>query len=420
MSGSPPSSGLMAAWTFDGGNNRGEVVVWDTMGSSDEDDWQRVLDKDHVFVGECVLENGLIRLWIQQPTVKYNVKLYVYLNGSWQEFGRLYDVNTPFEYAVFDSIESLSLDKVEIIVYGTDSNLSKTSNYIKNRITLSRGSPFAEVEFLETDQTSAFRFHLGVAVGIEADFVYIQDDCIGDYALSLTTTNSDPSDNWGVMIRKDAGYLALMFVNQTPSTYFRTYQGKRLEYWYVRPPTMSQLKFLVGALPFDEYTNLFKEAEDASLYSGATVDDTQTDDSGNSVLLDAQYEIVIWEMNPNTLPLGRYIAYVRAKDSNQVADDLQFRVFNETDDRYLNEEGDYAEFKLTSTFDYYGIVFDITEDDADDWIRFWARKATTSANSIWIDYFLIIPIGNGESWPQDLAHGAMRGFSQRFNVLRRP
>ena len=30
-------------WTFNGGSNRGEVIVWDTMGSSDESDWQRVL-----------------------------------------------------------------------------------------------------------------------------------------------------------------------------------------------------------------------------------------------------------------------------------------------------------------------------------------------------------------------------------------
>ena len=39
-------------------------------------------------------------------------------------------------------------------------------------------------------------------------------------------------------------------------------------------------------------------------------------------------------------------------------------------------------------------------------------KVTANANDIFVDYFLIVPIGDGESFPQDLSHSALRGRGQ--------
>jgi|GEM_PF-5680656 hypothetical protein len=58
----------------------GEVKVYDTMGSSDESQWVRVYSKEHEFVGDCVVENGLIR-WVLNQTV--GTDTYVWDGTTW-------------------------------------------------------------------------------------------------------------------------------------------------------------------------------------------------------------------------------------------------------------------------------------------------------------------------------------------------
>jgi len=153
------------------------------------------------------------------------------------------------------------------------------------------------------------------------------------------------------------------------------------------------------------------------LGGGAMVDTTQTDDSGDSVLLDAQGEYTQYGFTGGTdLPTGRYIVFVRAKDTNQVANDLKLWFKNSTDDRWISQENAAVLKTLTASFAYCGVIIDITSNDVGDSIILKVEKNTTAVNSIYVDYFLIIPLTNGESWPQDLAYNAMRSVSKQRKI----
>jgi len=47
------------------------------------------------------------------------------------------------------------------------------------------------------------------------------------------------------------------------------------------------------------------------------------------------------------------------------------------------------------------------------------NKQTANANEIYVDYFLIVPLGDGRDWPQDLAHAALCTSDNRRRVFRR-
>ena len=142
--------------------------------------------------------------------------------------------------------------------------------------------------------------------------------------------------------------------------------------------------------------------------------------SGSSaVVFDAIDEYNIQTFNPFLeLPVGRYLCIIRAKDTDQVNNDFVLRARNQTDGTKLQEENDNRFVQLTSSFAYYQIVFDVTENDIQDDVRIpWVSKATATENTIFVDYFLIIPIGNGESFPQDLAHNAMRIAGKQRKIV---
>lgn len=99
---------------------------------------------------------------------------------------------------------------------------------------------------------------------------------------------------------------------------------------------------------------------------------------------------------------------VRAKDTDNVASDLGWRPYNETDSSQRSQENEQPTKTLTSSFAYYFAIFDIQTADDGDRYTIRAMKLLATENTMFIDYFLIIPIGDGESFPQDLAHAAMR------------
>ena len=88
---------------------------------------------------------------------------------------------------------------------------------------------------------------------------------------------------------------------------------------------------------------------------------------------------------------------------------------------FRNETMDYVDFQLTTSFAYWGIVFDVTQEDCDggDALHLVARKALAANDYIRVDYFLILPMGNGENYPQDVAHVALRDITQERRLFNR-
>jgi hypothetical protein len=142
----------------------------------------------------------------------------------------------------------------------------------------------------------------------------------------------------------------------------------------------------------------------------------ETLSGGVAVVLDAQNEYVEYTPEAGTnLPEGRYLAVYRAKDTEQVADDSETTLYDTDDAEYRNEQNGDIQDTLTAAFAYYIEVFDITAEDVSDTdvIRFRITKETATENTIFVDYFLLIFLGEGESGPMDLAHGALQAGSRK-------
>lgn len=409
------TDGLVGEWKFDGDNDRAEVKVYDTNNSDDESDWTRVFDVNHQFVGDCVVENGLIRVQIKEGQ-EQGFKLHWWNGESWEQFDGFlkiqqqvwnsYPATTPY----LEKIEKLTMEEVRVRLRMHHSSYSTIL-----RISIRRGSYLIEIEVINSTASQ-------VSVtwpGSDCTIGLFSFDAPAYAPTDTGATHGNESDN-GSLAFNTSDTRIFLLVQTTKEGGMQNWSNGSTHSdlicnasWMT---TLPQTVFL-AITPFSKVSNLFKEAEDATLLNGATVDTTQSDDSGDSVLLDSDGERCKYTFSD--LPVGRYIAFVRAKDTNQISNDLEFSVYNRTDGRYISEEGEATFETLTGSFAYYGRVFDITEDDIGDELELFTEKATANANSIYIDYFLIIPIGNGESWPQDLAHNAMRTFEKEVKVYPR-
>jgi len=256
-------------------------------------------------------------------------------------------------------------------------------------------------------------------------FGYAGDGAFGDEDVSSTGTNTTMSDNFSTLIDPN-GVAAIGFIaskNNKPSSAWQAYIGKYILFSNLIPGEVEETIMLIGAVPFSLIANTFKEAEDATLAGGATVVDPDAAASNlKSVLLDAQNETVYYQVVAATnLPAGRYVAAFRIRDTNQVASDVGLRVYNNTDSQHRGEKGAYDDRTVTATYDYYCVPFDITGTDAagTDTIYVQVNKQTADANEIYVDYFLIVPLGDGRDGPQDLAHAALRTSDNRRRVFRR-
>lgn len=202
------------------------------------------------------------------------------------------------------------------------------------------------------------------------------------------------------------------------SARFQASNGGSLVIEYFGAANLGNLKIWHSMIPWTSFGSLAKEAEDCTLAGGADTEDL-ADDVTASARLNAQNETVYWDLD--ALPAGRYIVLFRVKDTAQVADDLQVSVENTSDAEYRNQENDDVLKTLTADFAYIQLVFDITSDDVSgvDNIRVSALKATATANAIYVDSFLVVPVTNGEGWIQDVAHNALRMSGQKFTPRRR-
>jgi len=255
-------------------------------------------------------------------------------------------------------------------------------------------------------------------------FGYAGNGYVGDNDLALSGSNPTRSDNFGVQW-DDAGVAALGFMvskDSKPGTYWQTYQGSLLIFYPLSIAQIGETTLIVGAVPFSLIANTFKEAESATLGGGATVAADAAASGGQAALLDAQNEYVRFTFNAGThLPAGRYLGVVRVRDINQVANDFRRRILNLTDSQDRNENNAIVDTVATASYTYYSLVFDITSVDVTGLDAFYIQvtKATANANEIYVDYILIVPLGDGRDGPQDFAHAALRTSDNRRRVFRR-
>lgn len=410
---------------------KGNLELWDNRGSATESDWQLVQDPDHEFgTNDVILQGGLVRVYVDR-LVQYGLNFLYWTGAAWAEpVDRLYLTLVTdaqdLSYPILRSVEQVSPEKMAVIIRLMDSSTVNEDYYADVRVTLERGKRVAKFELLEVYPIQDVRVWFLDSTTIR--FGYVQDDAVGDDDVNITGNNTTLTDNFLVAFDESLTWLAGVFTNQKPAggnARFQASDGGDLALEDIDSPELLTSTFWTFIVPFSLAANLFEEAEDATLGGGATTPGNDPNASGagnNYVLLNAQNETVDYSFVAGTaLPEGRYLAVFRALDDNQVADDFEMSVINSTDGDYRNEEHADVHITLTASYAYSGIIFDITAQDVTDGdtIRVRAKKDTAGANNIRVDYFLLIPLGDGADMPQDFAHATMREFTKPRRIIER-
>lgn len=384
----------------------------------------RVFDCDHDFSGDIYIQNGLVRLHIDDTVVR-GLKFYGYISAAWvmpmdSIYPHIVINGIDLSYPFLKKIDYYSVDKIKVKIRLEDSEIQDGFFFADVTITLERGKPYFTLEVDEIYPMQNVRFFYLNASALRWGYAGdAEASGIGDDDLDLDGLNTTMGDNFMIAF-DDAGVAALMVLvsNEKPDTRMEAEDGGDLNFRDHLPADLDNLKIFYAIIPFPLIANVFAEAEDEE--TDGTIEADGTASGGQRVMLNAFNEYVHWEWVAGTdLPIGRYLSIFRMKDLNQVFQDIRIGVWNATAGTFMNEENDNVFITLTGAWKYYQCVFDITEDDVGDTCRPYVVKRTGGANEVYVDHFLIIPIGNGESWPQDLAHSALRGRRQLKRVFER-
>jgi len=178
--------------------------------------------------------------------------------------------------------------------------------------------------------------------------------------------------------------------------------------------------FGIGAIPFTGTEYLLSEGQTYN-YSGATtgtLSGAVPSGTTNVAILDAQHECVnrSFVQSDNTLPLGRYKIITRTNDSNQITNDLRIWVRNITDGTDILNTTTTA----TATLSYHEEEFTLASDDAGDSINIRVAKAQTDANTINVDYVVVIPVSlDNAMGVEDVCYRALVDNNPKLKVVGR-
>lgn len=390
-------TGVLAETTpyvdFDGCGERdvGEVKVWDGCGTADEANWKRVHSIDHAFEGQCVVENGLIRVSLASE----GTELYVWRDGAWHSVGEV----RGYDGFYLTHVRTITPDTFEadVMVGGSPAMLS-----------LRRGHYLASIRAMEAVQ-------VGMDT-ITARYAYVEGDTLVDAWAEDASAWHDggDTDNYAVLVQ-DAQYVVFGSTHGIQAYADATNDVMSA----VRATLPTDGYAFVGAVPFAH--ELLCEAEDMT--TNATSAPCASASGGYKVQLDAQDEYVRMYREVDTgatyplLPRGTYKAVWRAKDSAQVADDLYALAFNQTDLTFLGT----LTCTLTSSWALYELEFTIDADDAGDIIYIGASKATATTNTIDVDCCYLVPLSveDGVRGARDVAHQALVDMHMRRRVVQR-
>jgi len=408
--------------------NLGMVELWD---GDPDSGGIRVYDEDHEFSGDPYLQNGLIRTYIDNTLA--GLRLYFWSGAAWTQIttkwlGHLTDDAVYVEHPHVLNIVYVSSEKVVLRVRFKDSATIDEDYYIDAYLTMERGKTYYELNLITAypPQDIFWQYYI-----TSSRFAYVGDDLIADDDLTINASNSTMTDNF-LTLFDDEGALALssMMSNKEPDSSFYSLHGDLGRIRDIIATDISAAKLYLSVTPFALVARLFKEAEDGSYGAAGTVTDAAASPPAgpnNAVQLNAigDYRTPAGEYSAYTftagthLPAGRYIAAIRARYVD--IETMEMYVWNDDDNVYRNEKNDKVTKTLAATFGYHCVVFDITDADVTgtDAFAVVAEKTTDNADEIRTDYMLIIPIGDGESWPQDLAHNALRDIVNARRVYQR-
>jgi len=247
--------------------DNGSVQLWD---GSPDGGGTRVYSTDHSFSGDTYTQNSLIRLHVDE-LVADGLKLYGYISSAWTRVNaeaRFYlESDAKFvSYPELKHINQISSESVSMRVRLHNTASADDDYYVDVDVTLRRGSYGVEFEVVDVYPEQDFRFRVKQA-DTKQRFSYAGDNKIGDADISSSGTNTALSDNYLVGL-DDAGDAVLLAVSSDlKPTSFQTLTDASL--YLVTFTSSERPKLFVSAIPFSQVSNLFVEAEDATISASA-------------------------------------------------------------------------------------------------------------------------------------------------------
>lgn len=399
----------------------GDCAVYDMAAQTDgtlaASSYTRVYAERHNFVGDTLLDNGLMRVWLKRGYGTYSsFRASVYANSAWQSY-------EPLRFAIGDTdvsirtIRLLTVSRALVVAEVTfgDDNVM--------RVTLRRGISAVQCRMKRVVDGS------GIAqVQLNASWrhsVYNASTVLKDHTVTAgatTVAGSSLTEPYVLALDVTRNYWGAIVMQRKPTTLYHGAGGE--PYWYMTSAgttTEREFWFMLVAWPWLSASNVFFYEAESGILGGATSVADATASGGNVARFDAQNEYAQVEVYASrSLPLGDYTFVARAKDSASVANDLTMAVRNETDALDLVS----TTKTLTGSYAYYTANFTIDADDAGDQLFIRAFKTNATANNIDVDYFLIIPRKRNSAtpthvwFPYDVARNALMDTTQRESVRR--
>lgn len=393
-----------------------------------------VYDVDHEFADDPWIDNGILRIEVGEGGLnRPYLHNYCLQDLSWKRITSALvpstDIGSTIPYPYLQRVVCISPEKVVLRLKFLDT-LGEYDVWVEADLTLKRGANYVIWNNYKLNPPDEFEMYLWAYA---RQWMYVGDDELAIDDLNVDASNYTMSDNFMVVFDDDTGSTDLFIY------FFSAFnkiadEGSQRFFGY-RTGTMADSRHGVndadvyeavfGCFPWNEFlSSMIEEGEDMTGAADPVVDATAHAGVYERLNANAEYRTHTKVAGPfatNSLQEGRYLWLVRAKDLNQVANDFWLFVRNSTLTKYRNEEGEKKAHTLTADWVWYGIVFDILQSDEDDQdnIALYVQKATAAANEIAVDIGVIIPIGNGVEWAQDIAHGMMRKSKPARRILEK-
>ncbi len=275
-------------------SSAGDCKVWDTVTSGGaESGWARVYSTSWVFSGDCVIDNGLVRVYAHKgPQSTYGTICTIYNGSVWETAYFKFKISAELNYSEFIQINSFSSDSISIQMktHGSDSAEWAIHDY-----KIKRGSSCIETFYVSSSSTVT-----GAALTSASQFVYGSTGVLGDSRL-----NADTSFNgqYGAYIQNNRSVILIVATDVSKLINF-AYSWDIL---IVGSPS-NVSRFI--SIPFDCSKLYYDYSTFEITGSPTTVSDANTPSGyAKSIPADNQSYVLTHAL---TLPAGDYVAFVRA------------------------------------------------------------------------------------------------------------
>jgi hypothetical protein len=399
----------------------GDVKVYDmgaqTSATLPASSYTRAYSPRHAFTGELLLDNGIVRIHLNRrdATTGGFFFAFAYVDGVWTSTRMYVDTGGGLG-GTLRTVRVTKLSRAEVRAHVTDT----MGNVFV--LALARGAPGFTLTTVRVADGGANQQRL--LTGTSRLLVINGSTVVGDTGpapnVAVSTAGAALTEPYALAATPTTPFFILTVLPRKPTTIGHG-DGYCVPTYSAAPTTAYERTFFVFLLPFPWITtsSYLVEAESASTPLGPAQADATA--SGGSVIraTTSGQGVKHARVAGRDYPLGDYTLIVRAKDTAGVAGDLSLAVYNATDAAYIAGPSGKT---LSGAYAYYTLDFSLTAAHDADTIELHALKATGAANTLDIDYLLVVPRQRNAStplhvhFPRDLARNALMTTNQRDTV----